>query len=35
MAADLRQAVEFYDTHASIGFTEWEKADQVAFLEGL
>jgi cytochrome c peroxidase len=35
MAADLRKAVDFYDTRFSIGFTEQEKQDLVAFLEAL
>jgi cytochrome c peroxidase len=35
MAADLGKAVDFYDTRFSIGFTEREKADLVAFLEAL
>jgi cytochrome c peroxidase len=34
-AADLMQAVDFYDTRFSIGFTDEEKADLVAFLEAL
>jgi cytochrome c peroxidase len=35
MAADLRKAVDFYDTRFSIGFTEQEKQDLVAFLQAL
>jgi hypothetical protein len=35
MAADLGAAVDFYDTRFSIGFTNKEKADLVAFLEAL
>jgi cytochrome c peroxidase len=35
MAADLKKAVDFYDTRFSIGFTAQEKADLVAFLEAL
>jgi cytochrome c peroxidase len=35
LAADLRKAVEFYDTRFSIGFTDNEKADLVAFLSAL
>ncbi|HEY2589317.1 MAG TPA: hypothetical protein VGI81_26465 [Tepidisphaeraceae bacterium] len=34
-AADLREAVEFYDTRFTIGFTEQEKSDLVAFLSAL
>ena len=33
LAADLGKVVEFYDTRFSIGFTDKEKADLVAFLE--
>jgi hypothetical protein len=35
MAAGLSEAVNFYDTRFSIGFTDQEKADLVAFLEAL
>ena len=35
LAADLGAAVDFYDTRFSIGFTDHEKADLVAFLEAL
>jgi cytochrome c peroxidase len=35
LAADLNKAVEFYDTRFSIGFTDQEKADLVAFLSAL
>ena len=35
MAADLRAAVDFYDTRFSIGFSDREKDDLVAFLEAL
>jgi hypothetical protein len=35
MAADLGEAVDFYDTRFSIGFTDREKDDLVAFLEAL
>jgi cytochrome c peroxidase len=34
-AADLETAVEFYDTRFTIGFTDQEKADLVAFLNSL
>jgi cytochrome c peroxidase len=35
LAADLSEVVDFYDTRFSIGFTDQEKADLVAFLEAL
>ena len=35
LAADLGAVVDFYDTRFSIGFTDHEKADLVAFLEAL
>jgi cytochrome c peroxidase len=35
MAADLEAVVDFYDTRFSIGFTDREKNDLVAFLEAL
>jgi hypothetical protein len=35
LAADLGKAVDFYDTRFSIGFTDQEKADLVAFLQAL
>jgi cytochrome c peroxidase len=35
LAADLGQAVDFYNTRFAIGFTDQEKADLVAFLEAL
>jgi hypothetical protein len=35
MAADLGSAVDFYNTRFTIGFTDQEKADLVAFLEAL
>jgi hypothetical protein len=35
MAADLQAVVDFYDTRFSIGLTDREKADLVAFLEAL
>jgi cytochrome c peroxidase len=35
LAADLGKVVDFYDTRFTIGFTEQEKADMVAFLEAL
>jgi hypothetical protein len=35
MAADLGAAVDFYNTRFSIGFTDQEKADLVAFLQAL
>jgi hypothetical protein len=35
LAADLGEAVDFYDTRFSIGFTSQEKADLVAFLKAL
>jgi cytochrome c peroxidase len=35
LAADLNEAVEFYDTRFSIGFTPREKDDLVAFLKTL
>jgi hypothetical protein len=35
LAADLGKAVEFYDTRFSIGFTDQEKDDLVAFLSAL
>jgi hypothetical protein len=35
MAADLGKVVDFYNTRFSIGFTDQEKADLVAFLEAL
>ncbi|HEV3164682.1 MAG TPA: hypothetical protein VGZ22_11690 [Isosphaeraceae bacterium] len=35
LAADLGEAVDFYDTRFSIGFTEQEKADLIAFLNSL
>jgi cytochrome c peroxidase len=34
-AADLGEAVDFYDTRFSIGFTHQEKADLIAFLNAL
>jgi cytochrome c peroxidase len=34
-AATLKDVVEFYDTRFSIGFTEQEKSDLVAFLRAL
>jgi cytochrome c peroxidase len=34
-AADLEEAVDFYDTRFTIGFTDQEKADVVAFLGAL
>jgi cytochrome c peroxidase len=34
-AATLQEAVEFYDTRFTIGFTAQEKADLVAFLRSL
>ena len=34
-AADLGKAVDFYNTRFSIGFTDQEKADLVAFLNAL
>jgi cytochrome c peroxidase len=34
-AADLGAAVDFYDTRFSIGFTDQEKADLIAFLNSL
>jgi cytochrome c peroxidase len=34
-AADLRDVVAFYDQRFSVGFTESEKADLVAFLRSL
>ena len=34
-AATLREAVEFYDTRFTIGLTERDKADLVAFLRSL
>jgi cytochrome c peroxidase len=34
-AAGLVEVVEFYETRFSIGLTEQEKADLVAFLEAL
>jgi cytochrome c peroxidase len=34
-AASLQQAVDFYDTRFSIGFTEQEKSDLIAFLNSL
>ena len=35
LAADLERYVDFYDTRFSIGFTDREKADLVAFLNAL
>jgi hypothetical protein len=35
LAADLEAVVDFYDTRFSIGFTDQEKADLVAFLKAL
>jgi cytochrome c peroxidase len=35
LAADLRAVVDFYDTRFSIGFTEHDKADLIAFLSAL
>jgi hypothetical protein len=35
LAADLAKVVDFYNTRFSIGFTDQEKADLVAFLEAL
>jgi hypothetical protein len=35
LAADLGEAVDFYDTRFSIGFTDQERADLIAFLSAL